>query len=319
MPSSAMKYIRIGLFLGLTFGFAMVIIDRLEPSNWPLNVETWPLSWPSLIWAILLVPVNWGLEMKKFHVLLGKTSAFPLLKTCQSVLAGITVSMFLPNRMGEFAGRMLFFPADERPAVVSATMTGSLLQTIWITMIGLCIVLFSGQMDMVRGLVEWSWVSVVVCLAVLIIGLIFLRYNQHLNRFFKETIEHFRNILGTAAVTSAGGWALLRYATYSIQFVLLLSFVGLDLPVTHLFIFAFAIFFLQTVLPLPPALGWMARIQFAVILGGIMVIEPVQAATASLLLWLINLLIPGFIGGTILFSNNLYKQLPDVRTTYRLH
>ncbi len=313
-----LKYIRIGLFLILTTGFVMVVRERLDADIWPLNMEGWSLSWPSLVLALLLVPVNWGLEMKKFHVLLGEPGTIPRKRTCQSVLAGITVSMFLPNRMGEFAGRMLFFPVGQRPGVVSATITGSFLQTIWITLIGLSVVLFSRQLAMVWELVHWNWPMMLICISIPLIGLILVRYNAILNRFFKQAIEHFRNILGIAAVTTAGGWALLRYATYSYQFVLLLYFVGEDQPIAQLFIFAFTIFFLQTVLPLPPALGWMARIQFAVLLGGIMMIDPVQAAAATLLLWFMNLLIPGMIGGTILFSKNLIKQLPDVRTAYRI-
>lgn len=257
--------------------------------------------------------------MKRLHVLLGERGSFPRKRAGQSVLAGITVSMFLPNRMGELAGWMLVFPLGQRPGVVSATLTGSFLQTIWITLIGLSVVLFSRQLDVVWQMVHWPRPMLLKCIAIPLAGLILMRYHAVLNQFIQQVIEHFRNNLGIAVVTTAGGSALLRYGIYSYQFVLLLYFVGEDQPMAQLFIFAFTIFFLQTVLPLPPALGWMARIQFAVLLGGIMVIDPVQVATTTLLLWLINFLIPGMIGGTILFSKNLIKQLPDVRTAYRIH
>ncbi len=319
LPSSWMKFVQAGLFVMLSLGFFVMIRDRMNTDHWPVGSESWSFSWAFLMVAVLLVPVNWGLEMMKFHALLGDAGTVPRKATCQSVLAGITASMFLPNRMGEFAGRMLFFPADQRPKVVSATMAGSVIQAIWIALIGGSVVLFSDHMGAVRDLVQLSWRSVIITVSCLVAGILIVRMNPTLRRFFQRTIEHFRNILGTAAVTTAGGWALLRYVTYCFQFVLLLYFVGLDQNIGHLFIFVFTIFFLQTILPLPPALGWMTRIQLAVLLGGVMVMQPVQAAAASLLLWLINLLIPGLFGAALLFRKNLYKHLPHARTSYHMH
>lgn len=143
-----------------------------------------------------------------------------------------------------------------------------------------------------------------------------LAFRSHIGVYVKRIKEHFRNILGNGAVTSAWAWALLRYVTYCSQFALLLYFVGLVSPIGDAYVFIISFFFLQTILSLPPALGWLARIQVAVIQGGVFTIYPILAIAGSLILWLLNLVLPSLPGGFFLLDQNLYKHLKDVRTAH---
>lgn len=306
--------LQILVFLLLSAGFIMIIRDRILIVDWTFRSLTW--FWPGLVVAILFIPLNWCLEVVKFQRLLGRP-AWPVQRQIvRSVLSGITVSMFLPNRMGEFAGRLLFFSREERVTALSATLIGSMLQTSWIAGFGVVVLVVNGQWHALGQVVQLPGVPLVSSLLAIALVAIAVAFYPRIRGYLKSMADHFRNILGGGAVTSAGAWALLRYVTYCSQFVLLLYFVGLASPIRDAVVFVISFFFLQTVLPLPPALGWIARIQLAVILGGVLSIHPMQAIVASLILWLLNLVIPGLLGGFFLLNQNLYKHLKNVRTAY---
>ncbi|MBK7345261.1 MAG: hypothetical protein IPJ06_20485 [Saprospiraceae bacterium] len=308
------RLIQLMVFICLTIGFVVVIRERSSSIDWSMQGVKW--LWPAGVVAIGLMPINWCLEMIKFQKLMKVPGFWPNRQFLQSVLAGITVSMFLPNRMGEFAGRVLFFPPEKRLEACSATWIGSLLQSFWIACAGGFVLLLSGQWPRLSQMIDTHYVTWIAVLVVGILGSGFLLSYKRISGLFSQLVSHFRNILGSRAVTTAWVWALLRYVTYCIQFVLLLRFAGVASPVSDLVGFAIIFFFLQTILPLPPALGWLARIQLAVVLGGVLVIQPMQAILASLLLWIINLVIPGLLGGYFLLNQHLYKHLSDVRTAF---
>ena len=77
--------------------------------------------------AILLMPVNWGLETWKWKILL--RSDVPATRLLQSIIAGITVGFVTPGRSGEFIGRVMFLNDDNRSKVFYLSSIGGLAQT----------------------------------------------------------------------------------------------------------------------------------------------------------------------------------------------
>ena len=77
--------------------FAKENIDDI----WAIFIENF--SFPNLYWLIfivVLVPVNWGIEAYKWKQLIQNFTDLSFWKTYKAILAGITVSLFTPNRVG---------------------------------------------------------------------------------------------------------------------------------------------------------------------------------------------------------------------------
>ena len=126
-----------------------------------------------LILAMLLVPVNWALETSKWLTLL-RTFYHPSFgKAYQAVLAGVTVSLITPNRIGEYGGRVVFIPDGFRWQATISTLVGSLAQLISLLGFGLIavLVLTLTQFDF-SNFVLWAYFS----LSILLIVLLFLIY-----------------------------------------------------------------------------------------------------------------------------------------------
>jgi uncharacterized membrane protein YbhN (UPF0104 family) len=64
-----------------------------------------------LIFACLLIMLNYGLEAKKWQILLSPLQKVSWLNALKSILAGITISIFTPNRTGEVIGKVVSCPA----------------------------------------------------------------------------------------------------------------------------------------------------------------------------------------------------------------
>ena len=83
---------------------------------------------PLLLTIVLLMLVNWFLESAKWKLLLQYIVPTGWLRCFRSVLSGVTVSLFTPNRIGEFAGRVLHLDRGVRIKAAIASVIGSMNQ-----------------------------------------------------------------------------------------------------------------------------------------------------------------------------------------------
>src|SRR5687768_7675636 len=64
---------------------------------------------PWLVVALLLMPLNWSIEVKKWLNITRDTEPISFGKAWQSVWTGVCIGNLTPGRLGEFAGRILYF------------------------------------------------------------------------------------------------------------------------------------------------------------------------------------------------------------------
>ena len=60
-----------------------------------------------VFFAILLMFVQWGMEGVKWRLMFSSTFKMPWGVALRSIFSGLAFSMITPNRVGEFAGRVL--------------------------------------------------------------------------------------------------------------------------------------------------------------------------------------------------------------------
>ena len=69
------------------------------------------------------------------------------------------------------------------------------------------------------------------------------------------------------------------------------------------------IFLVQTSLPLPPIVGFLARGEIALLVWEGMEFNSLAILGGSYALWFINLIIPSLIGSIIILSSDLWRSL----------
>jgi len=296
--------------------FAKDNVDQI----WALflqNLQEQPLGW--LIAVLLLMPVNWLFENLKWRVLIKEIEYLSFWKSQAAIFAGVTFSIFTPNRVGEYGGRVLFVKAENNWKVVVATLVGSYSQLLAI--LGFGVIGFGVFMSNHLALDPLVW-RTILFLSIALVGImLFCFYNINLviplakkipyAYKFKKIVKDVNVLRGydTKVLSQALGFAALRYLVYSIQYFLILRYFGIDIGVLEGITGIATIYLFQTSIPLPPLMGLVARGELAIFIWSNFSENEISILAATFVLWIINIIIPSLIG-TIFISNvNILKSL----------
>ena len=283
-------------------------IDRINQGN-PIH----------LILVIICIFFNWALESLKWQQLLRPFLKLTFKRSFISVLCGIALAVLTPNRIGEYAGRMLMVEAKYNWKAVFSTLVSSFAQNIWNIGLGFIAALtFLFQFLNASDPLSLSG----FVLSFLLFGMmIFLYFNLPL---FSKILYYFRRyrIVNTIYLQSLVFdqyknpilfkilWiALLRYTVYFLQYYLLLSFFGLHLSILDGFICVGTIFLIQSSLPLPPVISFLARGEIAILVFSTFQFPEISILAASYSLWILNVFFPSLAGALFVFNNNLTRSL----------
>lgn len=269
-------------------------------------------SWWLLSGALALMPLNWWVEVCKWRSLIMRTEAMSLPRAGQAVMAGVAVSLFTPNRVGEYGGRVLFVQPENRWFAAGATVLGNFAQVLVLVSGGTAGLLWLSHR------LDWpgtAWLDHAVLPAYCGLILLWLAYLnlprarvrlrqyrivKRLKRLVKVDTQHWPEVSRSDLAWQAA-WATGRYLVYSLQYFLLLRCFGVSPGFFDGFAGISLLFLLQTGLPLPPLSGLLARGNLAVALWGQFGASAAASLSATFGLWIINLILPAFFGTFFLF------------------
>jgi hypothetical protein len=281
------------------------------------NVKEENIYW--LIFAILLMPVNWIFETLKWRVLIEGVEKLSFRRSFAAIIAGVTLSIFTPNRIGEYGGRVLFVKPENNWKSVIATLVGSFSQLLVILSMGMLgFAYFVGNyFDIETHLLQGVFFIMVALIGLMLFGFynidilipVFKKipHIYKLKRFFKHIIV-LRNY-DSKTLNKALGFAFLRYSVYTIQYLLLLHFFGINITLIEGLSGIATIFILQTSIPLPPLVGLLARSEIALVIWGIFSDNELSILASTFVLWILNLIIPALFGAVFIANINVLKSL----------
>lgn len=263
--------------------------------------------------AFLLMPPNWTLEAAKWKMLISHIEYVSLLDALKSVFTGITFSLFTPNRVGDFLGRIFTLKKANRIKSALLTIAGSISQLLITLVAGLIAMLFflpqytefseTWQLYLYVGLIIIS-----LFLGTLMI-MMFLRapvITRKLNKIIKPkwrrinlyiiVIERIRR----RTLVKILLLSMLRYVIFSGQFYLLLRAFGLHLPYFQALMLISMTYFVMAAIPTIALADLGIRGSVSIYFIGMFFSESIASSTAilsaSTLIWTINLAIPALIG-----------------------
>jgi hypothetical protein len=279
-------------------------------------------NYPNLLWlvaVVLLAPLNMALEAMKWRQLISGFSNLSFWQTFKAVLAGTSIAIITPNRVGEYGGRVLFMEEGQGWKSVIATMVGSLAQLLALLSVGLV----GGVFFSVKFLEPEPYlVPVAISLGAAFLALLFFSYFNidvvvplakripFIDRFKKPlrhltVLRHYhKKELGRAL-----GFAFLRYFTYASQYYLLLQFYGVPAPWLLGMAGIATIFLVQASVPLPPAMGLLARGEIALYVWGFFTPDNMDILAATFSLFVINIAVPALLGLVFIVQVNIIKSI----------
>ncbi len=301
--------------------FSNQLIQALAKAN---NVN-------NLIICLVLVFINWGLEAFKWQMMIAKVEQISFVNAFKAVLSGVTTSIFTPNRVGEFGGRIVYLDrADWIKASLISVLTGigQLLITI---IVGICGFLFF--FPTYFAINTYLYLLIAFISSTLLVSLLFMflniailesivmkfniflidkmhikwlkKMNDYIEVFSYYNLRELANLLSISFI---------RYIVFSIQFWLMLKIFGIPLEFASGMVLISVVFFCMTIIPTFAITEVGVRTSVAVFIIGSYYLNqnfpltPIENldtvnpgfSTAVILssfsLWLINLALPALIG-----------------------
>jgi uncharacterized membrane protein YbhN (UPF0104 family) len=265
--------------------------------------------------AVMLMFLNWTVEAFKWKSLVNVLCKISLVKSLRSVFTGITVSFYTPNRIGEFAGKVMHLEPEYRAKGCLLSFIGSSSQLLVTLQLGLIAVL----MNMGTWFDSWMINKNVflVLLSLLVILMTFgwfriswlspLLLRLKLSETMKKQVEVFSEFQATHLL-SIYSYSLVRYLIFSFQQYLLLQAFAVNIDFMTCFQLTAISFLLITIIP-SIALGELGiRGSVNIAVFGMVVNNSFGILAATFMLWLINLAIPALLGAVSMLYIRVKKE-----------
>lgn len=280
-------------------------------------------------WTFLLMIVNWGIESMKWQFLINKVERIGFLKSFEAVLSGISVSIFTPNRMGEWFGRVFIMKKANPWKGVFITMIGSFSQLLITLIVGSISLIFYVPIYfkdtdfyskyLLYGLIL---IVVVVIAALLLIFLNLTSIPGFVSRLLKKRFVHFNEYLSvissysTFELSTVLLFSFLRYCVFALQFYILLMMFSVDIPLIHGLMIISLVFFVMTAIPTVTLAelgvrGSVALYFIGQYFGRFGVIPDkinIGIVSSTSTLWLINLAIPALLGTLFVYRLTFFRK-----------
>jgi len=286
--------------------------------------------------ALFLMPINWMIESVKWRFLIWKIEKISLWTSFQAVLAGTAISIFTPNRIGDYLGRIFILRKGDRIDGTIATIVGNISQLLVTIIMGsLAIIYFADEI--VNYLYEDSFSFTTAIRIFIVLGNIaaififfyFPIFERQLNNKFElfryPIIKHL-NLLSEfnkQQLIKVLLLSLFRFLIYSTQFYFIFKAFHINMDYIQGMLTVFLLLLSITIVPSIAVAELGIRGLIAIFIFSNLNLMPNQQFTDSTLvsvtslLWLINIVIPAFFGGLFIFKLRFIRKTDEMLFTQK--
>lgn len=308
------------LFVALSFSIYQQILNQ------PHLAQSWEeikQSFASykilyLLLAFVLIAVNWGIETLKWKMLVSSIRPISFSKAYKAVLSGVSFSIALPNRVGEYIGRMLYQPEGGRLKTISLAIVGSiaqLLATLLWGIVGL-IVLRKELLQAYPQFVIWYQFFIYGLLFILVLLSVFYFYVSSVVRFFRSWLNNHHFMYLVEALQNFNAIFLaklfflssLRYGVFLLQYIVMFYFFHVDVAVGIIVPVMSVVFLALAIIPSIALIEVGLRGEVTLRLMALFSMNSLGIGLTSVTIWFINLILPAIIGTLFLWNIKLLSK-----------
>lgn len=267
-----------------------------------------------LCFVFLLIFVNWACEAIKWQSLTNKLEKLTFIDAFQSVLVGLTLGFITPANLGDFAGRVLHLKKTNRTKAIGTIILGNGIQ-FYVTLI--------------FGIISYLiiWTQNILIFDKIIFGILIFNFFLGIFIYLKKSKIHFfltrfawikRYEIYLKVFTGFENkifikvfiWTILRFLTYSLQFVIMLQIFQIEVKFIDLWAISCLVLLFKTLIPQINFLSDLGiREVSALHFFSFYSVNVSSVITATFALWIINILLPVLLGSIFFLKiKNLNKS-----------
>ncbi len=276
-------------------------------------------SW-KLYLALVLMLLNWGLESRKWQVLMKPLEPISLIHSFKAILSGVAFSISTPNRVGEYGGRVLYIKDGHRWQAVSLTIIGSFSQVIITFVFGMAGLLFLMENPATSpGIASYKlWIRVLffgtgivtAFLTVCYFRLAWMIRLLHRVPGSHKIIERLTVIenLPVTFLLRVLSLSFTRYLVFVIQYILLLQLFDVQVTVWQAFWLVSVLYLVMAIVPTIALAEVGVRGEVSLLLFTLVSSNKLGIVSASAAIWFINLVIPAIIGSLLFLGIKIFSD-----------
>ena len=272
--------------------------------------------------VILLMVVNWGLEAKKWQLLMRPIQSLSYKRAFRAVFSGQALALGTPNRVGEYVGRIVYMNDGNRLRALSLSAVGSVAQvlvTFFIGFWGLMYVYFllRNNLSLTHSLsIVWlTSLLTVVFSSTVFLGLFY--YNlAWLTKVFERIpfvakYSYFIQKLETLyrkELTNILLLSFLRYSVYVLQYLLLYTFFGINIIWWQIICLTNVQLLIMTIVPSIALAEVGIRGKVSIALFSLLTNNSLGVIATAASIWLINLIVPALAGSLLILGLRIVRK-----------
>lgn len=281
-----------------------------------------PMIW-NLVAVILLMIVNWSIEAIKWKTAVRPVQKVSFLKAFRAVLSGVSFSVSMPNRIGEYFGRVLYMDEGNRLKTISITIVASISQLIITLLMGCIGWLFMQNVIEETQLVSSVWFRVILygmIAATVVLTLFYFRLSWLIklvdrlpgSRRFAYLVKALEDFNATLLLRLLSLSAL-RFLVFMLQYYLLFRLFDVDVSWWQAFWAVSVSFVVMAVLP---SITLTELVQRGYVMTTVLMLyssNKLGIGFTATGIWFINLIIPAIIGSLLILSiKKIYRNKDEI-------
>jgi len=277
---------------------------------------------------IFLMFINWGIESIKWKILISQAEKVSFLTSYEAVLGGLAASVFTPNRVGEFIGRVFILKKTDPLKAILLTIVGSFSQLLVTIVFGTIAYLFFAPRYMKTLMFDSTWLVTGFSFTLILISLFALvvffnisvlhrisiiipdKYSARIKNGIDAMADCPKSLLLKTILLSA-----LRYLVFSTQFYLAIRLMGMDFTALQCMLVIPVIYLALAAIPTVALTELGVRGSVSVFLFGMLSVSEgldggsaLAVVSASTLIWFINIAVPSLAGVLVIFRLKFFRR-----------
>lgn len=265
--------------------------------------------------VLFLMVANWFLEAMKWKLMIDRLEKISIYRSFEAVCSGLTISIFTPNRIGEFAGRVFHLEKANKIQATIITVIENFSQLLVTLLIGAFASIYYlshyGEFSTSVNLLIIVTLFVVAIVAML--AFFNIRFLELMLKKFKspskwQSTFHVISEYKTSELMNVFLLAFCRYVIFIAQFYLLIRMYGGDIPIFISLVMIAMTYLVITIVPTITLIELGIRGATAAYFFGKINLDVLPVLNAVFSLWIINLAIPALAGAIFMLNFRLEKS-----------
>jgi hypothetical protein len=279
-------------------------LQKLKNDELTLSIEQFIISfedhYPFWIFILLLMPLNWALEAIKWKELSRPLLFISFLSALKGVITGLSISFITPHGWGDYLGRIAIINREKREKLIGALFFGKMAQLFITVIAGVTGLVMYFE---VRPYLYFWYIFILFIIALL------MTFNRTFYRLLKPHLRKIKRFFSIIKSYNAKTVLFIliisavRYMVFTMQFLLIMIILNVDLDIFLIFSGITWIFLIKSIVP---SFNFLSDLGIREV-SAVMFFEPhlndvSPVISATFIIWVINIFVPSVIGTFFVFS-----------------